>query len=41
VIDEGDHTPAAIPAYDAALTWIEDRFAAHPPAPVDDCAHLG
>jgi pimeloyl-ACP methyl ester carboxylesterase len=41
LIDGGDHTPAAIPAYDLAIPWIEARFAADPPTPVDSCPDLG
>ena len=41
LIDGGDHTPAAIPAYDLAIPWIEGRFAADPPTPVDSCPDLG
>lgn len=38
LIDEGGHTQAAIPAYEQAMTWIEARFEAHPPKPVDSCS---
>ncbi|MCB0972281.1 MAG: hypothetical protein KDA97_12305, partial [Acidimicrobiales bacterium] len=27
LIDEGGHTPAAVPAYDQAMAWMADRFA--------------
>jgi hypothetical protein len=37
LIDAGDHAPAMAPAFEAAFGWLEGRFAAHPPAPVDDC----
>jgi hypothetical protein len=41
LIDAGDHAPAMAPAFGVAFPWIEARFANHPPAPVDDCDHLG
>ena len=40
-IDGGGHTQAAIPAYDQAMTWVQERFEADPPEPVDSCPEPG
>lgn len=37
LIDAGGHGPAAIPAYEQAFTWLEQRFADDAPAPVSTC----
>ncbi len=37
VLPEGGHGAAALPAYQQALTWVQERFAADPPAPVNSC----
>jgi len=37
VLPEGGHGAAALPAYQQALTWVKERFAADPPAPVNSC----
>ena len=36
-IDAGGHTEAAIPAYDQATTWIQDRFEPTPPPVTNSC----
>ena len=37
VLPEGGHGAAALPAYQQALSWVQERFAADPPAPVNSC----
>jgi predicted esterase len=37
VLPQGGHGAAALPAYQQALTWVQERFAAESPAPVDSC----
>jgi pimeloyl-ACP methyl ester carboxylesterase len=35
--DGGNHGQAVIPAYQQGVEWLEGRFQASPPDPVDDC----
>ncbi|CAB4756878.1 MAG: hypothetical protein F2694_09960 [Actinobacteria bacterium] len=37
VLPEGGHGAAALPSYQQALTWVQERFAADPPDAVNSC----
>ena len=36
-IDEGGHTAAAVPAYDLAVPWLQERFAEGADGVADSC----